>query len=585
MKKSFWAYIKRYKFKSVFIRYIFLLAIFVLVPVQVFMSVYQNCYYTLIRQEISATSESYLKKMEYMLDTLMQNIDRQALLVSNNNEIRKFAITEETYNYTYDHEQIEQTLEQFNLGLDEISSIYVYSEKSGYIFSTVSGGYEDTFFDNGWIDEYELRKNEGSWISLREIYDMSQLQNMEYLTLFRTIEVYNQSYGVLVININADVLKERYLNINNAEVGISIYNPDNQCLLSVGNTLAEPQSLREQLDKTGEHLITYDAAADDDKRTVLALRSSYTDWLLVCDIDLTYLESNLGILNFIKYFTILIYLGVSFIIIYIFIKWIMIPVSRILDSLNLSYNEATEVYTGDDSENEMMLIKKTLQHSTQMKDELRLKINNLKAAQFAMLQSQISPHFLINTLSSAYWYMIRQSNGKTPVTELLSSLTSLIQNTFSTQENFWDIREELEHLEKFIKVQKFRFGDNVTVNITSDPDISDCKMIRLVLQPVVENAFQHGLMHRSGDLIDVKCERQDNDIVFEVYDNGCGISNETIEKITSTHLEDGKYVPLHGLKNVDYRIKLLFGNSYGVTIEQPEAGGTLIRIRIPRMQG
>lgn len=583
MKKSFLDYIKRYKLRSVFIRYIFLLAIFLLVPVQVFVSVYQNCYYALMKQEIATTSEVHLKKMEYMFDTLMQNIDRQALLIANKNEIRKFAMSEDVYGYdNYDYKQIEQSLEQFNLGLDEIASIYVYSEKSGYVFSTVSGGTADTFYDNSWVADYNSRKNEGRWISLRKIYDMAHLQDVEYLTLFRTIEVYNQTIGVLVVNIDTEVLKERYLNVSNTEVGVSIYDLDNRCLLAVGNTLVEPQSLREQFNKTGEHVITYDTS-DDDKLTMLALRSNYTEWLLVYNIDLDYLESNHQILNFIKYFTISIYLIVSLIIIYIFIRWIMIPVSRILDSVNLSYDETTGMFAGDDSEDEMMLIRRTLQDSTQMKDELQLKINNLKAAQFAMLQSQISPHFLINTLSSAYWYMVRQSGGKTPVTELLSSLTALIQNTFSTKDNFWNISDEIEHLEKFIKVQKFRFGEDITINIDVDPEIFDCKVIRLTLQPIVENAFQHGLMHRVGDLIDVRGKRDNGDILFEIYDNGCGISEEAIEEIVTTSLDEGKYMPLHGLKNVDYRIKLLFGNMYGVTITRPESGGTLICIRIPEI--
>jgi len=580
MKISFWDYIKRYKFKSVFIRYIFLLAIFVIVPVHLVVSVYQNCYYAMVKQEIATTSEGYLKKMEYMLDTLMQNIDRQALMIANKNEVKKFTISEDVHNYSDDYQQIEHTLEQFNLGLDEISSVYLYSEKSDYVFSTVSGGYIDAFFDNEWLEEYKTKKAEGSWISLRSVYDTAQLQKVEYLSVFRTIEMYNQTSGVLVVNINTDVLKERYMKISNTEVGISIYGSDNQCLLAVGNIKAEPNSLREQFNQTEEQLITYDVA-NNDKRAMLALRSNYTEWLLVYDIDLTYLEGNMESMDYIKYATILIYLVLCVIIIYLFIRWIMIPVSRILDSIKLSYDEETGMFVSDDSENELMLIKKTLQYSTQMKDELNVKINNLKAAQFAMLQSQISPHFLINTLSSAYWYMIRQCNGKTPVTELLSSLTSLIQNTFSTKEHFWEISDELEHLEKFIKVQKFRFGEDVTVNIDAQPDIFEYKIIRLTLQPVVENAFQHGLRHQEGDLIDIKCRKCDNDILFEIYDNGCGMTEDDIEKIMSANLEEGKYKPLHGLKNVDYRIKLLFGNSYGVTITQPQSGGTLVCVKTP----
>ena len=165
----------------------------------------------------------------------------------------------------------------------------------------------------------------------------------------------------------------------------------------------------------------------------------------------------------------------------------------------------------------------------------------------------------------------------------ISALSDLVYLKTSKKGHFWNIETELLHLEKFIKIQKFRFGNDISVEMSVDPSLYTYKIIRLILQPVVENAFEHGVSSDTGGIISITGEEQKDDIVFRVFDNGSGMSAESIKGIAYVETEVEKYDPKHGLKNVNYRIKLLFGQRYGVEVETPETGGTMIIIRLPKI--
>ena len=173
--------------------------------------------------------------------------------------------------------------------------------------------------------------------------------------------------------------------------------------------------------------------------------------------------------------------------------------------------------------------------------------------------------------------------GPNEVSSAISALSDLVYLTTSKKGHFWNIETELLHLEKFIKIQKFRFGNDISVEMSVDPSLYTYKIIRLILQPVVENAFEHGVSSDTGGIISITGEEQKDDIVFRVFDNGSGMSAESIKGIAYVETEVEKYDPKHGLKNVNYRIKLLFGQRYGVEVETPETGGTMIIIRLPKI--
>lgn len=200
-----------------------------------------------------------------------------------------------------------------------------------------------------------------------------------------------------------------------------------------------------------------------------------------------------------------------------------------------------------------------------------------RRSELNLLQEQINPHFLYNALSSIS--SIAMKNGNMDVTEAIASLADFYRISLNKGRNVLTIREELKLLESYLKVQRMRFGDSIVVEYELDDSLLDDSMIKLLLQPVVENAIHHGRDNTDGDFhIVIRLYKEDQKHVFEVEDDGIGIETEKLCQLQESlmNLEGG-----FGLRNVNFRIKLQYGNAYGVYVESEYGFGTLVRIEIP----
>ena len=206
-----------------------------------------------------------------------------------------------------------------------------------------------------------------------------------------------------------------------------------------------------------------------------------------------------------------------------------------------------------------------------------------KELEFRMLQSQINPHFLYNTLNSIKWMATIQNASGIP--EMTTSLARLLKNIAKGTSELITIKEELDLLKDYITIQQYRYGGSIIVNynIMSD-DLYECNIIKFTLQPIVENAIFHGIESKSTEgIIDINIKSiNNNKIVIEVIDNGIGISEDKIKKLLSSKETTSKeYFNNIGISNVNERIKLTFGNEYGVNIKSKINEYTNIIITIP----
>ena len=205
-----------------------------------------------------------------------------------------------------------------------------------------------------------------------------------------------------------------------------------------------------------------------------------------------------------------------------------------------------------------------------------------KELEFRMLQSQINPHFLYNTLNSIKWMATIQNASGIP--EMTTSLARLLKNIAKGTSELITIKEELDLLKDYITIQQYRYGGSIIVNynIMSD-DLYECNIIKFTLQPIVENAIFHGIESKSTEgIININININNNKIVIEVIDNGIGISEDKIKKLLSSKETTSKeYFNNIGISNVNERIKLTFGNEYGVNIKSKINEYTNIIITIP----
>lgn len=206
------------------------------------------------------------------------------------------------------------------------------------------------------------------------------------------------------------------------------------------------------------------------------------------------------------------------------------------------------------------------------KKELDRKISELN-----LLQEQINPHFLYNALSSIS--VLAMGNGDKVASRAILYLSDFYRITLSKGKQDITIREELNLLESYLKIQRMRFDDSIEVEYELDESLLDVHVVKLTLQPIVENAIHHGRDDDSEVFhILIRLFEEQGKTVFEVIDDGCGMDPEKLMQLQNSmnHSEGG-----YGLRNVNIRIKLQYGSQYGVYIESERGFGTKIRIEFP----
>ena len=213
--------------------------------------------------------------------------------------------------------------------------------------------------------------------------------------------------------------------------------------------------------------------------------------------------------------------------------------------------------------------------TTVREEEINLRKTELKA-----LQAQINPHFLYNTLDSIAW-MCEQGRNADAV-RMVHALARLFRISISRGHELIPIAKEIEHAESYLQIQMYRYKNQFTYDFDVDPDCLGYYCNKITLQPIIENSINHGLdLMVDEGRIDVLVRQDGDDIVFSIRDNGVGMSEEQIEAIMQHGPTDRTGI---GIKNVNDRLKIYFGKSYGLHITSEPDIGTCVEIRMPKIK-
>ena len=205
----------------------------------------------------------------------------------------------------------------------------------------------------------------------------------------------------------------------------------------------------------------------------------------------------------------------------------------------------------------------------------------LKNAELKTLQAQINPHFLYNTLDIIVWMI--ENEQKSEAVRVVTALARFFRISLSKGKSIIPVRDELEHVRNYLMIQQMRFKNKFTYTIDAAPEVLGYASLKLMLQPLVENAIYHGMEFKDGDgIIEIKAEQKEDGLWFTVLDNGLGMTEEQVENLLTDHAHvSSKRGSGIGVKNVNERIRLYFGNEYGLFIESEPDEGTTIRIHLP----
>ena len=273
----------------------------------------------------------------------------------------------------------------------------------------------------------------------------------------------------------------------------------------------------------------------------------------------------------------------------VYSKIVNAPIKKLMNAMNAFEHETEHFRFASEPEavTELQALSDSFQHMTETIRDLMEKVRKEEAevrkTELKALQAQINPHFLYNTLDSIQWMCERGKNED--AIKMVGALARLFRISISRGRELITIKEELQHAESYLVIQSFRYKDQFSYSFDVQEGLEAYLCNKITIQPLIENAIYHGI-DRMVDVgrIDItvkEAEDQPQDILIIVSDNGVGMTAEQCRKILQKDRSDSGGI---GVKNVNDRLKIYFGEAYGLTIQSELDEGTTVSVRIPKIE-
>ena len=217
-----------------------------------------------------------------------------------------------------------------------------------------------------------------------------------------------------------------------------------------------------------------------------------------------------------------------------------------------------------------------------IEEQVTAEQKQLRKAEFELLQAQINPHFLYNTLDAIVWSA--EAGNQKQVVKMVGSLSEFFRTSLNKGKEIVTVREELQHVRSYLEIQQIRYQDILSYEIDVPEELNNYLIPKITIQPLVENALYHGIKNRrGGGKISVTGTLEEEDYIIKVTDDGIGMDEERLEQVRKGLTDqDPDSNKIYGLYNVNERIRLEFGEEYGISIDSAYEKGTTMTIRLPR---
>lgn len=264
------------------------------------------------------------------------------------------------------------------------------------------------------------------------------------------------------------------------------------------------------------------------------------------------------------------------------------PIRKLSDAAKKAGSGDLEVRAQESSSDELAVLNESfnqmLEKIGQLVEGIRIEQINLRQTELKVLQAQINPHFLYNTLDSIIW--LAESGEKEQVVQMVSSLSDFFRTTLSKGRDYITIQEEETHIRSYLKIQQFRYRDILEYEIQIPREMSQYPILKLTLQPLVENALYHGIKNKRGvGRIRITGKEEPERLVLCVQDDGIGMKPEQlagVRDMTGGRSDDASRSSGFGLFNVNQRLQLNYGAEYGLRIDSTYGEGTAVTVVIPK---
>ena len=549
-----------------------------------------------------ATYSSYMKSSrEAAIDSNMQIVDHISMQL--NSYIRNMMSISDSmyYNVIKDKDLTKDNLDKemsllYEANKDNLISIACISQDGALITASPVATRKASvdFKTQDWFLSAE-DKVENMHFSTPHVQNMFESSNYRYywvVSLSRSVELTYLGIirrGILLVDMNFSSIEQMFDKLNENGSGYIylidsdgeiIYHPNQKAIYS---GLATENNVVAAGYDDGDYTETFMGS----KRSVIVKTVGYTGWKIVSVIPNENLYVNYEELS---YITVIIFTITILLILLgnIIISGIVTdPIRRLDDSLKYLEGGSMDeeaIYFGGSHEIRHLstTIKSMVVKMRKLMDDWLKEQEEKTKSELDALQSQINPHFLYNTLDSVVW-MIESERYKEAIA-MITSLASLFRISLSKGNTIITIKDELTHAANYLSIQKVRFKNKFDARFEIDPAIEDCMTIKLIIQPLIENAIYYGVNPMDEDgLITIRGYEKDEDIFIEVIDNGMGMPAPVVEKLLTHKKPTNSKGSGIGLWNVNQRIRLYFKGDYGLSIASEPDEGTKVTIHLPKI--
>ncbi len=387
--------------------------------------------------------------------------------------------------------------------------------------------------------------------------------------------------GTLIIGISENEIRKMYSSYVSDAQSTCILNENDEIVSQIDNQQLGIESLL-PFENLRNYSGTFHYGSGDNKQLVTFYTINSTQWKIVTYYNMGVLLQSFDSVRSVFLSIMSLYLIATIILSYVLAKHFVVPINNL-------YSHMAKVKTGDLDAYVTITSNDEIAELSEQFNEMIAKIHELmtsvmteqklkREAEILSLQTQINPHFLYNTLASIR-FMVYTGNKEDADTIILA-LIHIMKNTLSDINEFVTVEKEVDLLRDYIDIQKLTFASPPTVHFDIDENINGCKIIKLLLQPIVENAILHGLKPKKSDCILTITGRAVDEILeFKIVDNGVGFD---ISK-SNLNFQNRDFKNGVGLRNVHNRIVLTFGEEYGITVVSCINQGTAVTVRIPKI--
>ena len=543
-----------------------------------------NRYERTLERQVLSDSQKLIGQVEINLNTYLRSMMRSSDAVYYN-VIKKV---------DFDKDDISRELSLlYEANKDNLVSIACFTRDGELLGAAPVGSLKKNvnITTQSWFEDAsdKMENLHFSDLHVQNIFENKSGRYYWVVSLSRGVELTNDgkmSGGILLVDMNFSGIQQLFTEVNNDGKGyVYLIGRDGEIIYHPRQNLIFSNIIQEN----NQTASTYDEGVHNEEfqgeqRVVVVKTVGYTGWKIVSVVSKESLFSDLNqtrmmaLLNLVLAIFLMIFVNQ-----YVAVR-ITDPLKKLEKSIQgIEMKQQPVVYIGGPPEIQHLglTIRFMVEELQELTDKMVKEQEEKRKNELDALQSQINPHFLYNTLDSIMWMI--ESERYDDAVSMVQALGRLLRISLSRGKNVISVGDELQHARSYLAIQRYRYKNKFTSYFEVEPDIEQYKTIKLVIQPLIENAIYYGMEYMDGEgEIHIRAYTREQDLYLEVEDNGPGMPEEQVEHLLTGGEKARQKGSGIGLKNVNQRIQLYFGTQYGLEIESEPDEGTVVRIHIPK---